>query len=137
MLGVHTNILMRCFVDQELWPPDNPRQWAAARKLLNDKSQTLFVNSIVLAECLWLLERKLKQPPDGIVRILKGLLEAINVALQDRKAVQDAVTTHVRSRPGVNDRLIGFLNLNAGCEATLTFDVIAARTKGFRLLLAE
>jgi predicted nucleic-acid-binding protein len=134
MLGIDTNVLMRCLVDTNLWPPDDAAQLAAAQRLLSDRKQKFFVNSIVLAESLWLLERRLKQAPATIVRVLEGLLGAGNVVLQDREAVEAAVATHARTRPGINDRLIVFVNLNAGCEATLTFDAAAALTRGFRLL---
>jgi predicted nucleic-acid-binding protein len=129
-----TNILLRWIVDESVWPVDNPKQWAAARRLLDDDRQKLFVNTIVLAEMLWVIESRLKQPAAVVASVLTRLLGAANLTLQEHDAVMTAAAAHVSERPGVNDRLIAEINKCAGCEATLTFDARASRTSGYRLL---
>ena len=134
MLGIDTNILLRWLIDESVWPADNPAQWAAVQHLLGDPHQIFYVNLIVLAEALWVIERRLKQPASVIVDLLARLETAANLTLQDSAAVRAASAAHLRSRPGVNDRLIAEVNKRAGCEATVTFDEVASRTPGFRLL---
>jgi hypothetical protein len=51
-----------------------------------------------------------------------------------QRSRQGRVGGHLRNRPDVSDRLIAEVNKRAGCEATLTFDEVASRTPGFRLL---
>ena len=134
MLGIDTNILLRWLIDESVWPPDNPTQWAAVQRLLGDPNQRFHVNLIVLAEALWVIEERLKQPASAVVDLLARLDAAANLTLQDSEAVRAASAAHLRNRPGVNDRLIAEVNKRAGCEATLTFDEVASRTPGFRLL---
>jgi predicted nucleic acid-binding protein len=66
--------------------------------------------------------------------LLARLDAAANLTLQDSEAVRAASAAHLRDRPRVNDRLIAEVNKRGGCEATLTFDEVANRTSGFRLL---
>jgi predicted nucleic acid-binding protein len=125
---------LRWLIDESVWPPDNPTQWAAVQRLLGDPNQRFHVNLIVLAEALWVIEKRLKQPASAVVDLLARLDAAANMTLQDSEAVRAASAAHSRNRPGVNDRLIAEVNKRAGCEATLTFDEVASRTPGFRLL---
>jgi predicted nucleic acid-binding protein len=134
LLGIDTNILSRWLIDESVWPPDNPAQWAAVQRLLGDPNQRFHVNLIVLAEALRVIEKRLKQPASAVVDLLVRLNAAANMTLQDSEAVRAASAAHSRNRPGVNDRLIAEVNKRAGCEATLTFDEVASRTPGFRLL---
>ena len=104
------------------------------QRLLGDESRRFYVNLIVLAETLWVMERRMKQAAPIVIEVLAQLESAANVTLQEDEAVRAALAAHLRSRPGVNDRLIAEINKRAGCEATLTFDEVASRTPGFRLL---
>jgi predicted nucleic-acid-binding protein len=137
MLGVDTNILLRWLIDESLWPPDDATQWAAAQRLIGDNERQFYVNLVVLAETLWVIERRLKQSAPVVAEILARLEAAANVTLQEREAVRAVSASLARKRPGVVDRLIAEINARAGCEATLTFDVSASRTPGFRLLKAQ
>jgi predicted nucleic-acid-binding protein len=134
VLGIDTNILLRWLIDDRGWPPDNPAQWAAVQHLLGDPHQTFYVNLIVLAETLGVVERQLKQPASVVADLLARLETAANLTLQNIEAVRAASATHIRSRPFVNDRPIAEVNKRAGCEATVTFDKVASLTPGFRLL---
>jgi predicted nucleic acid-binding protein len=125
---------LRWLIDESVWPPDNPAQWAAVQRLLGDPNQRFHVNLIVLAQALWVIEKRLKQPASAVVDLLVRLNAAANMTLQDSEAVRAASAAHSRNRPGVNDRLIAEVNKRAGCEATLTFDEVASRTPGLRLL---
>jgi predicted nucleic-acid-binding protein len=137
MLGVDTNILLRWLIDESLWPPDCATQWAAAQRLIGDNERQFYVNLVVLAETLWVIERRLKQSAPVVAEILARLEAAANVILQEREAVRAVSASLARKRPGVVDRMIAEINARAGCEATLTFDVSASRTPGFRLLKAQ
>ena len=86
MLGIDTNILLRWFIDESVWPPDNPTQWAAVQLLLGHPNQRFHVNLIVLAEA-WVIEKRLKQPASAVVDLLARLEAAANLTLQDSEAV--------------------------------------------------
>ena len=134
MFGIDTNILLRWLIDENLWPPDDAKQWAAVQRFIDDDDRRFYVNLIVLAETLWVIEKRLKQAAPVVVQILARLEGAANVTLQERDAVRAVSTSHTRRRPGIVDRLIAEINKREGCEATLTLDVSASRTPGFRLL---
>ena len=137
MLGLDTNILLRWLMDESLWPIDEPKQWTAVQRLICDNERKFYVNLIVLAESLWVIEQRLKQAAPVVVEILARLEAAANVTLQESDAVRTVSASHVKRRPGVVDRLIAEVNKRAGCEATLTFDVAASKTPGFRLLKTQ
>jgi predicted nucleic-acid-binding protein len=137
LLGVDTNILLRWLVDESIWPADDPRQWAAVRKLFNDETKRFYINLIVFAEVFWLIENRLKLSKSAIAEILGSLEAAANLAIQELEAVKAAKASHAIGRAGINDRLIAEMNLSAGCEATMTFDIGASKTAGFRLLKSK
>lgn len=137
MLGLDTNILLRWLIDESLWPPADAKQWAAVQRLIGDNERQFYVNLVVLAETLWVIEKRLKQGTPVVAEILARLDGAANVTLQEREAVRAVSASLQRRRPGVVDRLIAEINTRAGCQATLTFDVSASRTPGFRLLKTQ
>lgn len=134
MIGIDTNVLLRWLIDESIWPDDNPGQTAAVGALLTNDAHTFYVNSIVLAETLWVLQNPMKQPKAILLEILSRLLQSANVVLQDRSAVVAARESFMKQASGVHDRLIAEINMVAGCGHTFTFDIQASKTPGFRLL---
>lgn len=137
MIGLDTNVLLRWLIDESIWPDDNPGQTAAVGALLINDAESFYVNSIVLAETLWVLQNPMKQPKPVLVEVLSRLLHSANVVLQDRGAVIAAKDSFAKQASGIHDRLIAEINSIAGCDHTFTFDVQASKTSGFRLLKAK
>ena len=137
MIGVDTNVMLRWLIDESIWPDDNPGQTRAVARLLGDERQVFYVNSIVLAETIWVLQNPMKQTKDVVLGVLDRLLGFANVEIQDREAVRAARAAMARFKGGIHDQLIGAINAHARCSFTVTFDKDVSKTPGFKLLDAK
>jgi predicted nucleic-acid-binding protein len=129
MIGVDTNVLVRIFAS------DAAQQTASAIRVIDEsKPGQIFVNVVVLAEFAWTMRRAYKWNDDWIRHALTRIVRHPALTIQHRASVLEAITD---SNTGIHlfaDRLIAALNLDAGCETTVTFDREAAESPGFRLL---
>ena len=137
MIGVDTNVLLRWLVDDTLWPIDNPDQVELAQQVLSDPSNRFFIDSVVLAETIWVLGKPLQQPKAVLVEVLSRLLQASNLVIEARAAATDAVKSFAAGPGGFSDHLIGEINRHGGCRTTLTFDKKASRAQTFTRLGAS
>jgi predicted nucleic-acid-binding protein len=129
MIGVDTNILVRIFAG------DDAKQAARAIRLIDDSGPgQIFVNVIVLAEFAWTMRRAYKWEDDWIRHALNRIVDHPALSIQHRDSVLEAITDSNTSTHMFADRLIAALNLDAGCQETLTFDKEAAGSYGFRAL---
>lgn len=133
MIGLCTNVLLRWLLDVEILPDDAPRQRSRAHSLLSDRSQTFFVNHMVLAETAWILNKKLKVKRTRVVDLVDKLLSAANIVVQDEDVVQAALASYAKGSADLADELIAHVNDRAGCLTTLTFDKDAAKSSLFTL----
>lgn len=130
MKGIDTNILVRYLVG------DDPAQFLAARHLIQDECSELepgFVNQIVLAELVWVLERGYKYARPEIERALGALFLTSQLSIEHPDDARIAFQEYQRGSDFA-DSLIASANSRAGCEFTGTFDRKAARRRGFRLI---
>jgi predicted nucleic-acid-binding protein len=134
MIGLDANVLLRWLIDEDTWPEDDPGQTAAVAALLERKSERFYVNTVVLAETLWVLERPMKQKKSALATVMDRLLGASNLTIDCRDALLAARASFEQHRCGINDRLIAELDSRAGCSWTATFDQDASQSPGFRLL---
>jgi predicted nucleic-acid-binding protein len=130
MIGVDTNVLVRIFASD-----DAPQAASAIRLIDESKPEQIFVNVVVLAEFAWTMRRAYKWEDDWIRHALNRIVR--HPAIQHRASVLEAITDSNTSIHLFADRLIAALNLDAGCETTLTFDQEAAAAPGFRLLKTQ
>ena len=137
MIGLDTNILLRWLIDESIWPDDNPGQTAAVARLLGDEQQLFFINTIVLSETLWVLLNPMRQPRAIVLSVLDRMLGLANVEIQQRDAVSAARAAMDSHKGGIHDRLIAAINAHGRCAFTVTFDKVASRTPGFKLLETE
>jgi predicted nucleic-acid-binding protein len=137
LIGLDTNVLLRALIDESIWPDDSPGQMRAAQELLRSSGEIFYVNLIVLAECVWVLENPMGQPKAVLIQVLETLLLASNVVIDHRDAVKAALDGFRDGKPGFTDHLLGHVNRHAGCEATVTFDKDTRRSKLFRRLLPQ
>jgi predicted nucleic-acid-binding protein len=129
MIGVDTNVLVRIFAS------DDAQQAASAIRVIDEsKPDQIFVNVVVLAEFAWTMRRAYKWGDDWIRHALTRIVRHPALTIQHRASVLEAITDSNTSIHLFADRLIAALNLDAGCEMTLTFDREAAASPGFRLL---
>jgi predicted nucleic-acid-binding protein len=128
MIGLDTNVLLRCFVD------DDPAQSKQARQFVAQKctpESPGFVDRVVLCELVWVLSRGYGYTRAEIVKVLDDLIATRDVVLEDQDLVRKALRSFETGRIGFADALIGEVNRARGCQATATFDQKAARLEMF------
>lgn len=124
MIGVDSNVLLRFFVADDLEQHRQSRAFFAART----DDDPAYVNIVVLAELVWLMSRRYRLRRSEIADALRALLESLNVEIEERDLVAQAVEEFTRSNEaGLADLLIAASNSRAGCRSTATFDIPAAR----------
>ena len=130
MKGIDTNILVRYLIRDDL------QQLRAASRFIEDdcsEHEPGFVNQIVLAELVWVLERGYKLDRSAVVAALEALLLAKELSIEHPDDVRAAISDY-RSGADFSDSLIAAWNGRLGCEYTATFDRRAASRNGFRLI---
>jgi len=133
VIGLDTNILVRWLVspDQADLASSDAELKRVAR-VVSAEGASLFVNTVVVAETAWIMEKKLELRRDVVSAVISRLLFAENIKLGNDPEMRAALLLHSSSNIGFADCLIAELNLAAGCAHTLTFDRRASRTPGFR-----
>lgn len=128
MIGLDTNIIVRLLVR------DDPDQTEQARRFIDNRctpESPGFINSVVLAEVVWVLDRVYRFPRRQIAAAIESLLMGQDRIVEYHDDVQAALAEYRSSNIDFIDAVIGRINLARGCEATATFDRKAAKLKGF------
>jgi predicted nucleic-acid-binding protein len=124
MIGLDTNVILRCFI------VDDPRQAKQARQFVATRNPG-FIDRVVLCEMVWVLLRGHRFDREKATEIVSKLLASSDIVLEDRDAVRAALRTFVDRNVDFADALMGEVNRARGCEATATFDHKAAKLDGF------
>ena len=131
MIGIDSNVLVRFLTrDDEL-------QYEQARRLLLvecSSDNPGFVNTVVLAELVWVLSRTHKVSQSDIASVIEQLLDIEQLLFERSDAIIAAVETFRQSKADFTDCLIGQLNQRARCEKSFTFDKAASKLEAFELL---
>ena len=130
MKGIDTNILIRYLVRD-----DRTQFRAASRFIENDctEEEPGFVNHVVLAELVWVLERGYKYSRSAIANVLGTLLRTSQLSIEQSDDAASALHEY-QNGADFAESLIAATNLRVGCEWTATLDRKAARHKGFQLI---
>ena len=130
MTGLDTNILVRFVM------ADDAAQAASAQALLRSFSAQSpgFISLVGLAEFVWVLRSKYRQPKSAIVQWIGQFLSAAELVFESQAAVELALNNYSTGAADFADCLIDQSGQNAGCNETVTFDRNAARAAGMRLL---
>jgi predicted nucleic-acid-binding protein len=130
MIGLDTNVVVRFLTH------DDPRQTAAAQKILNSLSLESpgFLSLTVIAEIVWVLTISYGFTKKEIEVALEGLLRSKELIIERTEIVSQALGKFRDGPAGFADCLIERCGHAAGCEHTLTFDKKAAAGAGMRLL---
>ena len=130
MVGIDSNVLIRYLTN------DDPKQAASAQAMLRNctANNPAYINLVVLVETIWVLRRFFDFSREGILDLLDKLLSLDQVRFQERRSVDEALRIAEKSGCDFPDALISVLNLNSGCESTLTFDHKASSIKGMQAL---
>ena len=128
MLGIDTNVLVRFVVR------DDEPQYDKVRRLIRRQLQAgepVFVSQLVLLETEWVLRSRYDIQKDSMITVISGLLDSLDVQLEDEPSIEAAVNVWKESNAGFADCLIGIRNQRLGCMSTVTFDAKALKLPGF------
>ena len=122
MIGIDTNVLVR------LVAVDDKRQNEAARAFFAQRtaSDPAFVSSIVLAETIWLLRRRLGYSRDAVEDLIRNLLASDDFLLEHSDRLTVLLGGPASARSQLADHLIAWSAEGMGCTRTVTFDRRAA-----------
>lgn len=126
MIGLDTNVVLRLFVDDD--QSDVARAFVARRCT---RVAPGFVNLISLCELVWVLGRVHRYDRRTIGSVLTDLLDSDDIVVEESTTVTAALAIFLSGGAGFADILIGQLNRARGCDATATFDRVAARLPTF------
>lgn len=131
MIGIDTNILMRCLIN------DDSRQNEVARAFLSSRSaeDPAFVSAIALAETIWVLRQQLKFPNGRLISVLEEMLATEELVMEFSEEIESFLSSERRDAVMIADHLIHWSGVRAGSSKTVTFDKrAAARISGMELL---
>lgn len=130
MIGLDTNILARYIVQDDAI--QSPRASALIDSLTDDRRA--YISLTTLVELVWVLESNYDLNKAGVIRVVETLLRTRTFVMEQAATVSQAIDMFYVSRAEFEDCLISCSCVVAGCHETFTFDSLAAKTAGMRLL---
>ena len=130
MIGLDTNVIVR-YIAQ-----DDVIQSAIAVKLIEKQcspSQPGFISLVTLVELIWVSESCYGASKNDIVDIIRRLLSARQLLVQDTETAWQALRLFEAGQADFADCLVERTANAAGCKRTVTFDKMAAKA-GMTLL---
>ena len=82
-------------------------------------------------ETEWVLRSRYAAPKEKIIAAISGLLEAVDVQLEDEAVIEEALYMWKDASADFADCLIGAKNRRLGCRMTATIDIKTAKLPGF------
>lgn len=131
MIGIDTNIVVRLLLR------DDEAMFQRAAKLVGHTppDDPLIVNAVVVAESLWVLERKAGVERRTARATLMGLLESEEMKVHDTNPFRSWAETLAVEHRDYSDLVIAHINREIGCDFTYTLDGPAAKAvPGMQLL---
>lgn len=134
MIGLDTNVVVRYLTQ------DDPAQAALANRLIEETlsaDQPGFISTVVLVELVWVLETGYACDRAKISMVLDRLLRARQLVVESADLAWQASRIFTDGKADFADCVIERAGNANGCEHTLTFDRLAAKGAGMRLLGAR
>lgn len=130
MIGLDTNVLVR-YIAQD----DAAQSPLATRFIEGDCSveQPGFIGLVTLVELVWVLESCYAATRSEVAVIVRRMLEAKQLLVQDAETVWKALHSFELGPADFADCLVEKIAADAGCAQTVTFDKDAAKA-GMKLL---
>jgi predicted nucleic-acid-binding protein len=131
VIGLDTNILVRYLTQ------DEPKQAALANVLIEETltaESPGFVSTVALVELVWVLESGYSCARAQIVAILERLLRAKPIVVERADVAWQAARLFATGNADFADCLIERAGHANACDHTLTFDRLAVKGAGMRLL---
>lgn len=130
MIGLDTNVLVRYIAQDD--PQQSPRASALIEALTVDAPG--FVSLVSVVELVWVLTSCYGSTRAEVSHMLETLLRTRELVVAQAETVWKAVRVFKDSKADFADCLVERCGAEAGCAATLTFDVGAAKHCGMRLI---
>ena len=130
MIAVDTNVIARYIAR------DDPGQAARADRFFDARTadDPAFIARIVLVELVWVLRKAYKYDRASVGDVIERILGTNELLVEDRDAAVAALAAYRTSAADYADCLLGLLNRDLGCAATVTFDADAATLPEFQAL---
>lgn len=130
MVGLDTNVVVRYLL------LDDAAQGRKAKALLDGLSEDNpgFISMVVMAEIVWVLRTGYKISHERIIETIEQLINSIELHIEHIALVEEALELYRTGDADFADYLIMLANQAAGCAHTVTFDKIAAKSAGMKLL---
>ncbi len=128
MIGLDTNVIVRLLVQ------DDAAQLRRVQKAVEkecSKDNPGLINSIVLVETVWVLDRAYGYGREDIVHAVETLLQIKEFKIQCQDEAWEALKHYRSGNADFADCYLAAINHNLGCTDTLTLDKKAARMASF------
>jgi predicted nucleic-acid-binding protein len=132
--GLDTNVLVRYLTQ------DDATQAALANRLIEETltaDEPGFVSTVVLVELVWVLESGYGCDRAQISAVLERLLRAKPLVVEQAEVAWRAARLFAGGKADFADCLIERAGHANACDCTITFDRLAARDAGMRMLVGE
>lgn len=131
MIGLDTNVLVRYLTQ------DEAKQARLANRLIEETlspDDPGFVSQVALVELVWVLESGYGCDRIEVASIVERLLRSKSLVIERGDVVWPALRVFAAGRAEFADCLIERTGNANECDATVTFDRMAAKSTGMRLL---
>lgn len=122
-IGIDTNVAIRWLFRDETALSQSQK----AEDAITASDSILVINTVVLAEIIWLASQTYKLNRAAQSDLIRRLLRHPSIDLLESQSIEAALEAFDKGGAGFTDHLIGSLNAHAGCRTTLTFDKTAGR----------
>ena len=119
MIALDTNVLLR-FVTA-----DHDAQYQLAKNLISNyygKNKSIYINTIVLCEFVWVLKSGYKYSRQQITELLHMLVRIEEFEFSERDEIFEAIVLYQNGGVDFADYLIHVINKKKGCLSTYSFD---------------
>jgi predicted nucleic-acid-binding protein len=130
VIGLDTNILARFLLQDDRL--QSPKADAVMGSLTAEEPG--WIGVATLLELVWVLGSGNRFDRMAIASVLDQMLSREEIAIEQPDCVQHAMLLFRKGRADFADCLIAASAKAAGCSRTVTFDRVAARDAGMRLL---
>jgi len=130
MIGLDTNVLVRYVAQDD--PDQSPKASALIESLTAE--QAGFVSLVTVIELVWVLGSCYAATRGEVTQVLETLLRTKELVVAQAETVWKAVRLFKEGKADFADCLVERCGSDAGCSATVTFDVGAVKHCGMRVI---
>jgi predicted nucleic-acid-binding protein len=130
MIGLDTNVLVRYIMQ------DEPKQSAKAAQLIEslDSDRPGYITMVSIVELYWVLTSCYELTGQQVAQAIEAILRTKQLLVERADQVMRALRVFGKGTADFADCLIERSATGAGCDATMTFDVKAAKHAGMTLI---